>query len=1533
MPDLVSLDSLPYPVAHPLHWARDAGGALSLSDRIDNAIFAGYQALRLAALLMLADYLKAEPIHPPLAAPIRRLGNAHWADWMALADDLARFWTGGGGAPPPCFGDLARGWMSVNRTRPAGAKRAPLEPEWQALTLPFKTRIDPKRHQEHNSAANTLQIYRNDRAHRLGSRTPDDHPDQVIHLDIVLALVEAVVKKLYSGASYGLWRRVDTPSGWQMIPLTGPHPDARFQPRPLDPEIADALAETEVAAVAPDWEPLPIYPLFVPLDEARGDALMPDSLFDPVAMLDSVVEARLSVLGVKKSHSFSSGHPHLLKTLQALKRKRANIGERTREETAPWSVLAWSRMTARLVLQDLAGVKYFPEFHTRRAGIDDVLDRLREPSPRGKALLLLGEAGSGKSGLLLTLASHLLEEETHPESASRVARRDEDSEDIIVLVAGPSDWTIGEAGHALLTGAAEGSQARIDSLDAMLCEVVARKLNVMAGHRELNTQGGFASVADLLDHLAARAPADQVTGRKIWLLLDAVNEAPGFVDMVNALDLLLGRVPHYPNLRLVMSIRTGAFDSLMARRQERLAAGGDYPFTNASVLMAFPDERGEMRPWLTVRPFSAEEGKAAYQLRQTAAGLRAAAISYAELERQTGLRDLLFRPLYLHLFHETFAGVARLPAGLDEGRLLDGYLDQVTDRGGGIAGADGLLDQLARTMLDQARGFLPLAAADAMTAAWNKRALENPVLLAARLGPVETLVAASVLLRPAEDGTGVDRELKGYTFAHQKLAERVLLRHMDRSLGGRTLPERQDILAWANREPFPELTAAITDWLGRLVTAADSESIATLGAVLAVTDPAIGDPLVSAVIVALSRIGDERVRAIMAGLVAEATKQGDARNRLLRPALTAANRLDLTARIEVRRAVWEELSSLAEKLAETNPANREDLYSLLFSYGKLGDIALQQNNAGAAEKYFHHRGMINVEKLIDRYDYYNDILKYTRRDVNKLMENVKNDDQELYYIKDKCRELISIVANIQVQQLLYEFYTRIGYLALNRDNLSFAADNFYRALITNPAFSTDTTDKEAIRNLCILHKSLGYIDERYANYDRAKIRYNEALKIAQELAADSDDKQAQRDLATAYTSLGDLAVSVDDFSGAEAYLREGLKIRRELARDTDDKQAQRDLATAYTSLGDLAVSVDDFSGAEAYLHEGLKIRRELASDTDDKQAQRDLWASYLRLSELAHIIGDYVKENEWLCKSMEILAKDKYDNPDVIQDEIPSFFRFATRKRNAANEAKLAAAEAELAENEAKLAANEAELAENKAKLAANEAELAENKAKLAANEAELAENKAKLAEIYREAAAYAITISNHFQSVSDSIQARLLLAELHDMCEMFIADEITDFRTQHDISVFFDRMGDLAQRVGDKAKAAEYFGKGLKIDQKAVERDPDNPGSLRDLTVSYDRLGDLARDAGDIAEARRLFQEGLVIREAQHEAAPSDIKAADDLAVSCCKMSSVTGQRDETTAWLEKGRAVLAAFIADGRADKHMRQVDAWLADELAKP
>ena len=64
----------------------------------------------------------------------------------------------------------------------------------------------------------------------------------------------------------------------------------------------------------------------------------------------------------------------------------------------------------------------------------------------------------------------------------------------------------------------------------------------------------------------------------------------------------------------------------------------------------------------------------------------------------------------------------------------------------------------------------------------------------------------------------------------------------------------------------------------------------------------------------------------------------------------------------------------------------------------------------------------------------------------------------------------------------------------------------------------------------------------------------------------------------------------------------------------------------------------------------------------------------------------------------------------------------------------------------------------------------------------------------------------------------------------------------------------------GDPAAARRYYEDGLTIAKRLADAAPENADYARDLSVSYNKLGDLARSGGDPAAARRYYEDGLTI-------------------------------------------------------------------------
>jgi tetratricopeptide (TPR) repeat protein len=146
----------------------------------------------------------------------------------------------------------------------------------------------------------------------------------------------------------------------------------------------------------------------------------------------------------------------------------------------------------------------------------------------------------------------------------------------------------------------------------------------------------------------------------------------------------------------------------------------------------------------------------------------------------------------------------------------------------------------------------------------------------------------------------------------------------------------------------------------------------------------------------------------------------------------------------------------------------------------------------------------------------------------------------------------------------------------------------------------------------------------------------------------------------------------------------------------------------------------------------------------------------------------------------------------------------------------------------------------------------------------------------------------------------------------------------QHDLSVSFDRIGDLLDRKGDGEGALESFRKSLAIAGALSLRDPDNAQWQWDLSASHDRVGDALIAQGKLEEALDSYRRGLEVAEVLAKHDPGHPGWQRDLAVSYHKIGSLEAIRNPTEAreLLERGRAIIdrlaqiAAHQAQWRSD-----------------
>ncbi|MBK8177296.1 MAG: hypothetical protein IPK66_19210 [Rhodospirillales bacterium] len=164
----------------------------------------------------------------------------------------------------------------------------------------------------------------------------------------------------------------------------------------------------------------------------------------------------------------------------------------------------------------------------------------------------------------------------------------------------------------------------------------------------------------MFDHLHGQWKNDRVEGRRLLLVLDALNEAP-FAEMVTdeALE-LIAVAACYPWCKVILSTRQ-EWLSLWAGKmgaQEKSRLEELRPWL---YVVEQPGEHMQQKgpPVLTLEPFSAEQAAEVYRRYQAHAGhpidgkrIPACRGAWETLIKPT--RELLTNPLYLHLFMEAF---------------------------------------------------------------------------------------------------------------------------------------------------------------------------------------------------------------------------------------------------------------------------------------------------------------------------------------------------------------------------------------------------------------------------------------------------------------------------------------------------------------------------------------------------------------------------------------------------------------------------------------------------------------------------------------------------------------------------------------------------------------------------------------------------------------------------------------------------------------------------------------------------------------
>jgi tetratricopeptide (TPR) repeat protein len=753
------LDDFPYPVAYPYALVFDAGQPASI--RRWALCFTEYQLLRMIALPLVGQYLSQDPIDESDAETIRKLNTAmasirapFFSDWLdlvyALRKHLHRV------NITPLFPELSKALDSLG----TNLAERPVDQRGQS-------RLDPLR---------AILALRNAIAH-------GGQPDEVEsgrHLEAYIPVLHDVLEAFDFLGDHVLKVRADGPT-----PAPPDHAWIRnlrgaVLTDPVAEPLTDALEqafrdECETVLVAPDGRIAPLYPLAKPLPDQVVERVLPPSerlfLYDGhygrfTQTKPPVAQSFINYLGIHHRAADAASCDRLKILLE--KRKISFLLDKA--DTAPWTIADSAADFSRRTLADLLGSKYFPECYVPFGELESHFQRfLGTPIDRSKwpkdtsqkryvnGFVLAGLAGAGKTAFLARQVERLLDQ---PDQLSS-----HENPNLVLFL----------RGQAILV--------RPSAAGVSLFHDLAEKLGVAVEgttvkHRK---DGGFSSLSELFAHLHQKWKDDKLEGRRLILVLDALNEAPlAEIVVREALD-LIALAACYPWLKVVVSLRQewlGVFAGKLGPNESD-PLEGIRPF----LYTVERDEEGSRLgrrppPVVATKVFDAASAQRVYEhyqahrrVKELAAGeyrIPACLTPWDALE-QKARGEILVTPLHLHLFMEAFDGRAAEPVATKP-EVFRHYINEIVRGRPGLERAietviDHLLEDLSR----------PSAALEdddvhTLTRAWEEGHSAGQSRL--QLSPIEALVHEGLMRKR-------DREEGGaYGIVFQEVADYLIYGHL-----------------------------------------------------------------------------------------------------------------------------------------------------------------------------------------------------------------------------------------------------------------------------------------------------------------------------------------------------------------------------------------------------------------------------------------------------------------------------------------------------------------------------------------------------------------------------------------------------------------------------------------------------------------------------------------------------------------------------------------------------------------------------------
>jgi tetratricopeptide (TPR) repeat protein len=417
--------------------------------------------------------------------------------------------------------------------------------------------------------------------------------------------------------------------------------------------------------------------------------------------------------------------------------------------------------------------------------------------------------------------------------------------------------------------------------------------------------------------------------------------------------------------------------------------------------------------------------------------------------------------------------------------------------------------------------------------------------------------------------------------------------------------------------------------------------------------------------------------------------------------------------------------------------------------------------------------------------------------------------------------------------------------------------------------------------------ALAFLGQR----EEALANYRKSITIAETLTgSDASNVLWQSDLAFTQTRIGMLLAAAGMRDEALAAYHKATAIREALAaKEPQASNRKRDVFNSLTDLGGLLVTMGRRADALAAYRKALNIISSLsASDPGNLQWQRDIAIITGQIASVLAGDGAHADALDQFRRSLAINEKLLAANPGnvmwlrdvaVVQNQIGDVLSLLGRSDEA-----LIAYRGSLIIAEHLVAGNP------------------------------------QASDWQRDLAISLVKVADAIVA-NDRAEARGYYKRSREIRETLAAADRNNLTAQRDVSLIYDRIGNVLLSDSRHEEALDIFRKGLTIRERIVSLDPRNVIAKRDVGFSHDRIATTLQALGRVDDARAQLRMRLLVIEDYAATDPSNAVWQIDL-VLCLNSLGQIG--DEPRARYERILAILRNLE---REKKLSTEQTTWIA------